>query len=412
MADSTVAALTASDALTGTELFYADGFASAVAADVKVTAAQIKTWATSGAIAHTSLALGGATIGSNALAVTGTAAISGGFTLGGNASLFGDAANTLDLRNGVNAQAINIYNTWTDASNYERLGISWSANVLTIGTVGAGTGVSRTMKIFAGANGSELEFGVGGAAQWKINNSGHFLATTDNTYDIGASGATRPRTIYVATSIVNAGGYVGSGSIEIGATGDVYWNSRSVLKSPSDGVIGLYNNAGTDFGRLQFGGTTSPFPALKRSTTRLQHVLADDSAYAGVDASDIGLIGASGDKIDILRLSEETTIAAAATTDTTIQIPANAILLAVQVRTTTVIPTAATYTVIGAGSATAFNTAAVSTAAMSTDPGTKAGAYYNATAQAIRITPNATPADNTGRVRVTIRYILSTPPTS
>lgn len=44
MADSAIAALTASDALTGTELFYADGLASAAAADVKVTAAQLKTF--------------------------------------------------------------------------------------------------------------------------------------------------------------------------------------------------------------------------------------------------------------------------------------------------------------------------------------------------------------------------------
>lgn len=44
MADSTVASLAASDALAGTELFYADGLASAAAADVKVTATKIKTW--------------------------------------------------------------------------------------------------------------------------------------------------------------------------------------------------------------------------------------------------------------------------------------------------------------------------------------------------------------------------------
>lgn len=44
MADGPVATLSASDALVGTELFYADGLASAAAADVKVTAAQIKTF--------------------------------------------------------------------------------------------------------------------------------------------------------------------------------------------------------------------------------------------------------------------------------------------------------------------------------------------------------------------------------
>jgi hypothetical protein len=51
-------------------------------------------------------------------------------------------------------------------------------------------------------------------------------------------------------------------------------------------------------------------------------------------------------------------------------------------------------------------------AAGTTDAGTKAGAYYNASALAVRITPNIQPADNSGRVRVTIHYYTVTPATS
>jgi hypothetical protein len=87
-------------------------------------------------------------------------------------------------------------------------------------------------------------------------------------------------------------------------------------------------------------------------------------------------------------------------------------VLGVAVRVTTVIPTAATFTVIGNTTTTVFDTAAVSVAANSTDAGTGACPYLNATAQTIRITPNATPANNTGRVRVTIFYVVVTPPTS
>jgi hypothetical protein len=36
------------------------------------------------------------------------------------------------------------------------------------------------------------------------------------------------------------------------------------------------------FDRVQFGGTTSLFPALKRSTTSLQARLADDSAFTNM----------------------------------------------------------------------------------------------------------------------------------
>jgi hypothetical protein len=116
---------------------------------------------------------------------------------------------------------------------------------------------------------------------------------------------------------------------------------------------------------------------------------------------------------DVQQLTELTTIAAAATTDTTIQMPANSVVLGVSVRVTVVIPTAATMTVGDSGSAARFNTGAnISVAANTTDPGTKAGAYYNASALSVRFTPNATPAANTGRVRTTIYYYTITPPTS
>jgi hypothetical protein len=140
-------------------------------------------------------------------------------------------------------------------------------------------------------------------------------------------------------------------------------------------------------------------------------VNANNALLVSLDGGSLAS-GANGQALSLLSLTELTTIAAAATTDTTIQMPAGAIVMAVSVRVTTVIPTATTFTVGDSGSAARFSTAAVSVAAGSTDPGTKAGAYYNASALAVRITPNGTPAANTGRVRVTIFYFASTPPSS
>ena len=54
-----------------------------------------------------------------------------------------DAANTLAQRNGTNAQTFNLYNTYTDASNYERGFMKWNSDVLEIGTEAAGTGTAR-----------------------------------------------------------------------------------------------------------------------------------------------------------------------------------------------------------------------------------------------------------------------------
>lgn len=120
----------------------------------------------------------------------------------------------------------------------------------------------------------------------------------------------------------------------------------------------------------------------------------------------------NGQQLKVSALTELLTIAAAATTDTSLSIPAGALVLAVSARVVTVIPTAATFTVTGASSGTTFDTAAVSTAAGSTDPGTAAGCYYNASSQHVRITPNLTPGAATGQVRVTVHYITCVPPTS
>jgi hypothetical protein len=50
-----------------------------------------------------------------------------------------------------------------------------------------------------------MSFKPSGANGWLIDASSNFLAITDNTYDIGASGGTRPRTGYFATSVVVSG---------------------------------------------------------------------------------------------------------------------------------------------------------------------------------------------------------------
>jgi len=97
-----------------------------------------------------SLALGGAAIGTNALAVTGTVAI-------GSAVLSNEASNTLSQVNGTNAQTLRIYGTSSSANaNYERLTITGNYTDAggntgyLIGTEYAGTGVSRTITINPG----------------------------------------------------------------------------------------------------------------------------------------------------------------------------------------------------------------------------------------------------------------------
>ena len=57
---------------------------------------------------------------------------------------------------------------------------------------------------------------------------------------------------------------------------------RSSIASSADGYLELKDSAGTAFTGLRFGGTSSSFPMLKRSSATLQARLANDSGYAAM----------------------------------------------------------------------------------------------------------------------------------
>jgi len=129
------------------------------------------------------------------------------FSSGANPStLIHDAANTLALRNSTNAQAFNVYKTYTDASNYERLTfgvlgtLDGFSNRTGFKASKAGTGGDINIDFFNETNGS-VSFGTNNQHRWFFNPNGHLVAWDDNSYDIGESGAARPRSIYVGTSL-------------------------------------------------------------------------------------------------------------------------------------------------------------------------------------------------------------------
>lgn len=73
-------------------------------------------------------------------------------------AIFRDAAGALAQRNGVNAQAFRLYNTFTDSSNYERAALKWSSNVFTLDSQEiAGTGVARPLRLQAASTVIGLE---------------------------------------------------------------------------------------------------------------------------------------------------------------------------------------------------------------------------------------------------------------
>jgi hypothetical protein len=93
----------------------------------------------------------------------------------------------------------------------------------------------------------------------------------------------------------------GNSSVAVGQSGGSYsWNTQTKILSPTDGVITLTNLAETDWNRLQFGGTTSSFPAIKKVSNNIEIRNADDTFGAGLS------VGAALNASAILQASSTT----------------------------------------------------------------------------------------------------------
>lgn len=119
------------------------------------------------------------------------------------------------------------------------------------------------------------------------------LLSANSSLVLRTGGSTTALTLDTSQNATFAGAIVSGGNVTIPAANVLLWTGRTRLWSDSDGTLRLQNAAGTDFSRLLFGGTTASFPALKRNATQLEVRLADDSAFAGVQASIIGINGQS-----------------------------------------------------------------------------------------------------------------------
>lgn len=174
------------------------------------------------------------TTGGAFYAVNVAAGLTGGIgwsSFGGSfdVSLFRDAANTLALRNGTSAQNSRTYNTYTDASNGEWLSQNFTSNVAYLVTEANGTGVARALVV--GTNVAQsLVFRSSSTNRWEIGTAGHLFTSADNTYDIGASGATRPRNLFVANNAV-IDGIMGLGGASAASTTILNVNAATTARS-------------------------------------------------------------------------------------------------------------------------------------------------------------------------------------
>ena len=137
-----------------------------------------------------------------------------------------DAANTLAQRNGTAAQSFRLYNTFTDASNYERGVFDWTtlANVLAIGTQKGGTGSTRSVGIL-----------VGGTLSWLIDATA-FKPATNGSFDFGAISFGLKRLYIDYTNTATVGAVTinkAAGRVNIAASGTSVVVTNSLVTAAS-----------------------------------------------------------------------------------------------------------------------------------------------------------------------------------
>jgi hypothetical protein len=154
------------------------------------------------------------TLGTN-LSITDTtlnAAGGGGGTPGGSSgdiqyndggsfagALLKQGSNLIEQRNGTNAQKLRVYNTYTASDNYNNILIDAGSNYGAIMMAGAGGSAFSGSVFYIANSGGSLQFQTNGNGRWNMSTAGHLLGNDDNSYDIGAAGATRPRSGYFGT---------------------------------------------------------------------------------------------------------------------------------------------------------------------------------------------------------------------
>ena len=208
-----------------------------------------------------------------------------------------DAAHFIAQRNGTNPQTFRVYNTFTDASNYERGFMFWTGNIFSIGNENAGTGGFRQTRVY----GTNVAFYT------------HATASTSATqkFSIAADGTT---TVIAGTStgFPTVGGVICVNTTSTATTGTVEevlatcTLPANALSANGKGVrisatATTAANGNTKVYRIRFGGIAGGVLASPTITTSgagvsaIAHVIrTGSSAQYGWSQSVTGTDGATG----------------------------------------------------------------------------------------------------------------------
>jgi hypothetical protein len=155
------------------------------------------------------------------------------------------------------------------AGNFRPAGIEYTINNSGAQT-GTATGIflNATETALNGMGHNLMDLQVGGVSRFRVSNGGIIVSSSNISTTAG--------------SIYAANGY------------SIGWSGGSQFSSSTDGIINLLNSGFNNFNRLNFGGTTNAFPAIKRNGAAIDFRLADDSAFCSINTLDINTRIVSG----------------------------------------------------------------------------------------------------------------------
>lgn len=161
-----------------------------------------------------------------------------------------DAAGTLAQRNGTNAQASRVYNTYTDASNYERMAMGWSGNTFTFGFENAGTGAARRNIAFQSAsNSTGFTLDTNG---FLLNAFTSKLSPGNTTTDLGANTAGWKRLYIDYTNTATVGAVTinkAAGRVNVAAAGSTITVTNSLVTAAAKVFASVCSNDATAYVR-------------------------------------------------------------------------------------------------------------------------------------------------------------------
>lgn len=143
-----------------------------------------------------------------------------------------------------------------------------------------------------------LEIVTAGADRWQVNASGHLLGVDDNTYDIGATGATRPRTGYFGTSVV-VPTVIAATSIYVNETANTKMTTGlTINQGAADDEIFALKSSDVAHGMTDIAETDTYGNLGKNDNTGgglTVHGLTDADAGAGAAIRIVGTLGTAAD---------------------------------------------------------------------------------------------------------------------